>query len=176
MALVVAQGASNLMGARGTLLLSLVCVAYAVQAVTLWLLPRFQPLTAPLQQPGLRRRQWLATIGVDLLAFGTLHLVESGSNFNYGALLVLPVLMAGVMTPRLLALGTAAGVTLLLLLVGLARAVRRRRAAHGAAAVGAGRAGAVRHRAAGRRTGGPAGARGTALRAAAWNWRDSRRS
>jgi two-component system sensor histidine kinase PilS (NtrC family) len=115
-ALVVAQGASNLMGARGTLLLSLVCVAYAVQAVTLWLLPRFRPLTAPLQQPGLRRRQWLATIGIDLLAFGTLHLVESGSNFNYGALLVLPVLMAGVMTPRVLALGTAAGVTLLLLL------------------------------------------------------------
>lgn len=120
-AIVVAQGASSLLGVRGSLLLTLVCIAYAVQAVTLWLLPRFRaltsPLTSPQVQPALQRRQWLATIGIDLLAFGTLHLVELGSNFNYGALLVLPVLMAGVMTPRLLALGTAAGVTLLLLVV-----------------------------------------------------------
>ena len=116
-ALVAAQGASTLLGARVPLLLTLVCIAYALQAVTLWLLPRFQSLTTPLLQPGLRRRQWLATIGIDLLAFGTLHLVEFGSNFNYGALLVLPVLMAGVMTQRLLALGTAAGVTLTLLFV-----------------------------------------------------------
>ncbi len=116
-ALVVAQGASNLLGARVSLLLTLICTAYAVQAVTLWLLPRFRPLTAPLLQPGLRRRQWLATMGVDLLSFGALHLVETGSNFNYGALLVLPVLMAGVMTQRMLALGTAASVTLMLLFV-----------------------------------------------------------
>jgi len=48
--------------------------------------------------------------------FGALHLIETGSNFNYSALLVLPVLMAGVMTQRVLALGTAAAVALMLLL------------------------------------------------------------
>ena len=114
-ALVLAQGASNLLGARVSLVLTLLCIAYAVQSVTLWLLPRFQPLTAPAAQPGLRRRQWLATIGVDLLAFSSLHLLEDGATFNYAALLVLPVLMAGVMTQRLLALATAAGVALMLL-------------------------------------------------------------
>ena len=116
LALVAAQGAGNVLGASVSVLVTLVCIAYAVQAVTLWLLPRFKPLRAPLLPPAQRRRQWLATIGVDLLAFGALHLVESGTNFNYGALLVLPVLMAGVMTQRTLALGTAAGVTLMLFL------------------------------------------------------------
>jgi two-component system sensor histidine kinase PilS (NtrC family) len=38
-----------------------------------------------------------------------------GSSFNFAALLVLPVLMAGVLTSRLRALATAAGVTLMLL-------------------------------------------------------------
>ena len=39
----------------------------------------------------------------------------AGSSLNYEALLVLPVLMAGILTPRLLALATAAAVTLILL-------------------------------------------------------------
>jgi two-component system sensor histidine kinase PilS (NtrC family) len=115
-ALVAAQGASNLFVQRVPVLLTLLCIAYAVQAITLWLLPRFQSLVAPQVPPAQRRRQWLATIGVDLLAFGAMHLLWSGANFNYAALLVLPVLMAGVMTQRLLALGTAAGVALMLLL------------------------------------------------------------
>jgi two-component system, NtrC family, sensor histidine kinase PilS len=54
---------------------------------------------------------------VDLLAFSLLHMLEAGAAFNYGALLVLPVLMAGVLTSRVLALGTAAGVALMLLAV-----------------------------------------------------------
>jgi len=116
-ALVGAQGASNLVGTRMSLVLTLVCIGYAVQAIVLWLLPRFHALVAPQVHPSRRRRQWLATIGIDLLAFGTLHVVETGSNLNYAALLVLPVLMAGVMTQRLLALGTAAGVALMLLVV-----------------------------------------------------------
>jgi two-component system sensor histidine kinase PilS (NtrC family) len=124
LALVAAQGASNLLGASVSMALTLVCIAYAVQSVTLWLLPSFKPLRAPLLSPAQRRRQWLATIGVDLLAFGVLHLVESGTNFNYGALLVLPVLMAGVMTQRTVALGTAAGVTLMLLWAAWRNSVR----------------------------------------------------
>ncbi|MBG6079504.1 two-component system sensor histidine kinase PilS (NtrC family) [Rubrivivax gelatinosus] len=115
LALVAAQGAGSLLGARASLPLALICIAYAVQAIALWLLPRFQPLTTPVATPMLRRRQWLATVGVDLVAFGALHLVGSGGPINYSALLVLPVLMAGVMGPRLVALATAAGVALLLL-------------------------------------------------------------
>jgi two-component system sensor histidine kinase PilS (NtrC family) len=113
--LVGAQGLSSALGVRHSELIALLSVAYAVQAITLWLLPRFRPLARP--EPGRRRRQWLATIGVDLVAFIALHVLEVGSSFNYAALLVLPVLMAGVLTARLVALGTAAGVALVLLAV-----------------------------------------------------------
>ena len=115
--LVAAQAALAVLGSGASMPLVLVCIAYAVQAITLWLLPRYEALTEPQQRASLRQRQWLATIGMDLLAFSALHLLETAVNLNFGALLVLPVLMAGVMTHRLLALGTAAAVTLLLLLV-----------------------------------------------------------
>lgn len=55
------------------------------------------------------------TVGADVLAFGALLVIESSTNFNFGALLVLPVLMAGVLMPRRPALATAAAVTLSLL-------------------------------------------------------------
>ena len=115
--LVVVQGVASLIGSRSSEWLAMVSLAYAIQAVTLWLLPSFSPLAQPQTQQAKRRRQWLVTIGVDLLAFSALHLLEGGSTFNYGALLVLPVLMAGVFTSRLLALGTASGVALMLLLL-----------------------------------------------------------
>ncbi len=135
--LVAVPSFSGLTGLRASEWLVLVSLAYAVQAITLWLLPRFSALAmlpnpashqAPNQasnqvsnqaraQARQRQRQWLATIGVDVLAFTLLHLLEVGSSFNYAALLVLPVLMAGVLTSRLLALGTAAAVALVLLLV-----------------------------------------------------------
>ena len=122
--LVAVPSYSGLTGLRASEWVLLVSLAYAVQAITLWLLPRFStlamlPNAAASQARALarqRQRQWLATIGVDVLAFTLLHLLEVGSSFNYGALLVLPVLMAGVLTSRLLALGTAAGVALVLLL------------------------------------------------------------
>jgi two-component system sensor histidine kinase PilS (NtrC family) len=115
--LVAAHVAISLLGSRPVEAVTLVSVAYAVQALTLWLLPRFSMLGAP--RPGVPRRrgQWWSTIGVDLLAFLCMHWLEAGANFNYVALLVLPVLMAGVLTARLFALGTAAAVSLLLLLV-----------------------------------------------------------
>lgn len=116
-ALVGSQAAGNVLGARVSVELALVCMAYAVQAITLWLLPGLRRPSAPPGDAAQRRRQWLSTIGVDLLAFGSLHLLAAGASFNYAALLVLPVLMAGVLTQRVLALGTAAGVTLMLLLV-----------------------------------------------------------
>jgi two-component system sensor histidine kinase PilS (NtrC family) len=117
LSLVGVQGVGSLLGTRSAESMALVSVLYAVQAITLWLLPRFNRLSAAPPQTGQRRRRWLATIGVDLLAFTLLHLLEAGSSFNYAALLVLPVLMAGVLTGRLRALGTAAGVALMLLAV-----------------------------------------------------------
>ena len=113
--LVAVQGVGSLLGTHSGEWLALVSLAYGAQAITLWLLPRFGPLAQPQPHARQRRQQWLATIGVDLLAFTLLHLLEAGSSFNYAALLVLPVLMAGVLTGRLMALGTAAGVALMLL-------------------------------------------------------------
>jgi len=113
--LVAVQAVSGLLGSRPALASALLCLAYAVQAITFWLLPRFRPLSGPQSQQRQRRLQWVATIGVDLCVFAGLHMLEPGSSFNFAALLVLPVLMAGVLTSRLLALATAAGVTLMLL-------------------------------------------------------------
>jgi len=56
--------------------------------------------------------QWVSTIGVDLLAFSTLQLLQAGG-INYSPLFALPVLMASVLGSPVLALGTAAGVALL---------------------------------------------------------------
>ncbi|HWI84404.1 sensor histidine kinase [Ramlibacter sp.] len=58
--------------------------------------------------------QWVSTIGIDLVAFATLQFLQAGG-INYSPLFALPVLMGSVLGSTLLALGTAAGVTLLLL-------------------------------------------------------------
>jgi two-component system sensor histidine kinase PilS (NtrC family) len=110
-ALVLTPWAAALLGARPPLLVVLVCVAYAAQAISLWLLPGLSRGigTAP------RRMRWVTTIGVDMLAFSLLHLLAPLSNLNYAALLVLPVLMAGVMMPRLTSLATASAAAFVLL-------------------------------------------------------------
>ena len=115
--LVASQAFTTLFVGRGHEWVALLCVAYGVQAITLWLLPRFGPLALPQSSARRRVRQWLATVGVDLVAFSLLHVAALGSSFNFGALLVLPVLMSGVLTSRLLALGTAASAALMLLVV-----------------------------------------------------------
>ena len=89
----------------------MLCGAYFVQAVIWWLTDQLRVFRA-LQSA---RWQWWMTIGVDLLAFGAIHWIDPTSSLNYAALLVLPVLMAGILTPRLPALATAAGVALMLL-------------------------------------------------------------
>jgi two-component system sensor histidine kinase PilS (NtrC family) len=113
--LVMVLAAVGLIGARMPLPLALVSVAYAAQAVSLWVLPRFRRAGHEPGMSRLQRSQWLATIGVDLVAFSTLHVLDPTSSLNYVALFVLPVLMAGVLTSRLGALATAAIVALVLL-------------------------------------------------------------
>ncbi|MFZ3123872.1 MAG: ATP-binding protein [Acidovorax sp.] len=58
--------------------------------------------------------QWLLFIGVDMAAVCALQLLQAGT-MNYTPLFGLPILMAAVLGTLTLALGTTAGVTLLLL-------------------------------------------------------------
>ena len=85
-----------------------VCVAYlgATLAVRLWGKPRPPRRTFD--------AQWLSTIGVDVVTFSLLDFMQSGG-INYTPLFALPVLLASVLGPIMLAFGTAASVTLLLL-------------------------------------------------------------
>ena len=93
----------------------LVCGLYALEATVLWLLPRLQRSASVQALSRLSSPQWLASIGFDLVLFGLLHATDRNASVNYGALFVLPVLMAGVLTSRLLTLATAAMAALLML-------------------------------------------------------------
>lgn len=59
--------------------------------------------------------QWVLTIGIDMVAFAVLQFVQGYAGINYTPLLALPVLLASVLGSLPLAMGTAAGATLLLL-------------------------------------------------------------
>ncbi|MEO6015961.1 MAG: ATP-binding protein [Polaromonas sp.] len=85
-----------------------ICVGYlfATLAVRLWSRPKPPGSTFD--------AQWVSTIGVDLVAFSALNFLQA-SGINYMLLFALPVLLASVLGPLLLALGTAASVTLFLL-------------------------------------------------------------
>ena len=84
------------------------CLAYlcATLAVRIWSKPRPPGSTFD--------AQWLLTIGVDVMAFSALNFLQS-SGINYTPLFALPVLLSSILGPILLAFGTAASVTLLLL-------------------------------------------------------------
>lgn len=59
---------------------------------------------------------WGALVGIDLLTFSALQLVQdSNSTVNYTPLFALPLLVASVLGSLRLALGTAAGITVLML-------------------------------------------------------------
>jgi two-component system sensor histidine kinase PilS (NtrC family) len=114
LALLAAQVLAPVAATRGIWAL-LLSVVYLAQALALWLWPRWRGGSAVRPTARLSRRLWAATIGFDLVAFSLLHVLEPASTFNYVALLVLPVLMAGVLTSRVAAMATAAAATLLLL-------------------------------------------------------------
>lgn len=84
------------------------CGTYLAAAVTV------RTLARPLPPGQTFDPQWVSTIGIDLLAFSTLQFLQAGG-LSYLPLFALPVLTAGVLGSPLLALGTAAAVTLLLL-------------------------------------------------------------
>jgi two-component system, NtrC family, sensor histidine kinase PilS len=89
--------------------------AYALQALLVWLLPRWRRPGQP--RTRLTRSQWISTLGVDLVAFAALHAFEPAGTFNYAALLVMPALIGGVLTSRPVALATTAMATIMLIAV-----------------------------------------------------------
>ena len=115
--LAITIGVSGFFGVWPGLPVLLICLGYATLSISMWLLPRFQRPAAPGTMARLRSPLWLATIGVDAVCFTALHMLAPSAGVNFSALLVLPVLMAGVLTPRLMALATAAAITLALLAV-----------------------------------------------------------
>jgi two-component system, NtrC family, sensor histidine kinase PilS len=106
-----------------TALPTLLAVGYAALAVSLWLLPRFR-LSPPSVSNQLSPQRWIATIGVDLLLFSALALTDRGAAFNFSPLLLLPVLMAALLSSRLAALAVAACASLVLLAAALTTALR----------------------------------------------------
>lgn len=99
----------RVMGQAPQSLAFVVCIAYL--AVTVWV----RVLGKPMLPDARFDPQWLITIGVDVAVFGLLLYLKIGT-INYTPLFALPVLLASVLGPLLLALGTAAAVTVVLLL------------------------------------------------------------
>ncbi|WP_394787324.1 ATP-binding protein [Rhodoferax sp.] len=109
LAILILHGSLLALGQAISPWLLLACAAYFTSTLVL-------RLTA---HPGQARNPstafWIGTVGVDALVFSTLQILES-TNINYSPLLALPVLLAAVLGSRVIALGTAAGMTLLLML------------------------------------------------------------
>jgi len=108
LALLVLQGAGQIINQVTEPAVLAVCVAYLAATVILRVLARRGP-----PSPG-AGPQWLPSIGVDLAAITALQLLHAGA-MNYTPLFGLPILTAAVLGTLTLALGTTAGVTLLLL-------------------------------------------------------------
>jgi two-component system sensor histidine kinase PilS (NtrC family) len=120
-ALLLMQVVQIVVGARGLLALpALICLGYAAQAVLCWVWPSYRSPEAG----RISLRQWWMTVGVDVLVFSLLHWLDAYSTLNFAALLVLPVLMAGVLCTWVPALATTSAVTLMVLAVAMDRAAQ----------------------------------------------------
>lgn len=113
--LMAAQILAWILGPQPTQVVVVICAVYMIVAVVMWRLPHLARLGGSEQATRLPRRQAVATVGVDVLVFGVLHLVSGAGGFNYAAMLVLPVLMASVLLRRVVALGVAASAALWIL-------------------------------------------------------------
>jgi two-component system sensor histidine kinase PilS (NtrC family) len=92
-----------------------ISAAYVVGTLGSKLLIRPRPLGQSFN------RVWGALVGLDLLTFATLQMLQggSGTTINYTPLFALPVLVASVLGSLRLAVGTAAGITVLMLVEAL---------------------------------------------------------
>lgn len=115
LALVATQLLAALLGTAAPPWTAALSLLYTAEALALWLLPRLRSGATARSLARLSSPQWWASIGLDLSVFGLLHALDRSAGVNYSALFVLPVLMAGVLTPRLLALATASMAALLML-------------------------------------------------------------
>jgi two-component system, NtrC family, sensor histidine kinase PilS len=97
-----------LIGQTSDASLILVAALYLISALVVRL------FTAPHQYGQVLTIEWLVTIGIDLATVSALQLLHLGS-INYAPLLALTVLMASILGPYRLAVGTAAGTAFLLL-------------------------------------------------------------
>lgn len=117
LALLATQSLAGLLGSRPGTTTATLALVYGVQTVLAWLLPRWfggGASQALEPQNSLTLRQWGLSIGLDLLLFSLLHALDPGG-LSYGALFIMPALMAGVLLPRLRALACAALASLVLL-------------------------------------------------------------
>ena len=96
------------LGQAANSLLILVCGAYLAATLVTRMVGTARRLSATMGPRG------LSIIGVDVVTFALLQYVQGQSGINYSPLLALPVLLAAVLGSLPLALGTAAGATLLL--------------------------------------------------------------
>ena len=106
--LVVLQGALYATGAGYNFNLVTVSAGYFAITIVTRLVTKPRPLG------GSFNRRWVGLVGVDVLAILALQHLQ-GSSINYTPLFALPILLASVLGTLRLALGTAAGVTVLLL-------------------------------------------------------------
>ena len=102
------QSALYLLGQTNHPGLVLLCAAHFGAALMVRLAPQPRRLGQTFD------RYWLVSTGVDIVIFTLLQLLH-GSSINYTPLYALPVLQAAVLGSLTLAMGTAAGITLLLL-------------------------------------------------------------
>lgn len=105
--LMILQGGIYILAAQPDSTPLLICVAYFAVTLAVRLMAR------PEQLGQMFDPQWLRTVGVDVLTFTTLQVLQGGP-INYTPLFALPVLMASILGSMMLAMGAAAGITLLL--------------------------------------------------------------
>jgi two-component system, NtrC family, sensor histidine kinase PilS len=107
--LLLLQGTLYALGHASDIWLVMICGGYFVSALVVRVGARPRRLGRKFDL------QSISVIGVDVLTFTALQFLQGGS-INYTPLFALPVLLASILGSLLLAFGTAAGVTLLLLI------------------------------------------------------------
>ncbi len=110
--LVVLQTSLLVIGATHSNAQIAICTAYLLGTLASKLFVKPRPLGQSFN------RVWGALVGLDLLTFSVLQMLQngSGSSINYTPLFALPILVASVLGSLRLALGTAAGITVLMLM------------------------------------------------------------